>query len=80
MTKYVKHDKASKSRRKKMVIVGHLSKAKAKQFLTKYGKGRLVEEYGTYLDGSVDIGYTPSPYRMNEKWIAYFTTKIAETL
>lgn len=73
MTKYIKHDKASKARRKGMVIVGQLPKGKAKQFLAKWNE---VEEYGTYLDGTVDIGYRPRPCKANEKWINFFTQKI----
>lgn len=74
MVKYVKHDKASKARRKGIIIIGQLPKGKAKQFLKEYH----VEEYGTLADGMVDIGYRPRPCKANEKWIDFYTQKIAE--
>ena len=77
MVRYTKHDKASKARRKGLVIVGHLPKGKAKQFLKKW-EHLSIEEYGTYADGMVDIGYRVGVCKANEKWIQFFVSKVKE--
>lgn len=75
MVKYVKHDKASKARRKNLVIVGQLPKGKAKAFIKRWVG---VEEYGTLADGMVDIGYRVIPGKANEMWIKFYTQKCLE--
>lgn len=51
--RYIANDKASKAKRKGLIVIGNLEKAKAKEFFRKHTS--LFKSYGTLLDGSVDV-------------------------
>lgn len=77
MVKYVEHDKASKARRKDMVVIGTTTKAKAKEIVKQYPYRLAI--YGTYLDGRVDVGLKIPKYGLYsiERTIAIFKAKVA---
>lgn len=77
MTKYIEHDKASKARRKDMVVVGTTTKEKAKAIVKQYPYRLAI--YGTYLDGRVDVGLKVPKYALYsiERIIEIFKTKVA---
>lgn len=53
MAKYIDKAKSDKARRKALVVVGNMPKRKAKAFCKKHTN---VVFYGTYSDGTVDLG------------------------
>ena len=77
MTKYIEHDKASKARRKYMVVIGTTTKAKAKEIVRQYPYRLAI--YGTYLDGRVDVGLKVPKYALYnmERIIDIFKAKVA---
>ena len=77
MVKYVEHDKASKARRKDMVVIGTTTKEKAKAIVKKYPYRLAI--YGTYLDGRVDVGLKVPEYALYsmDRIIDIFKTRVA---
>lgn len=78
MVKYVDSSKADKARRKRMVAIGILPKAKAKEFL-KVNKLFGVGIYGIYLDGVTEIGLLDVDKRWNpQRIIDFMKAKVNE--
>lgn len=77
MTKYIEHDKASKARRKDMVVIGTTTKEKAKAIVKQYPYRLAI--YGTYLDGRVDVGLKIPKYGLYsmERIVNLYKTKVA---
>ena len=77
MVKYVEHDKASKARRKNLRVIGTLSKAKAKEFIRNHG---VVQVYGTYLDGTVDVAVPlhRSQSKFTQRYYEYWEKRVKD--
>ena len=76
MKKYVDNNKASNARRRYMVVVGTLPKAKAKAFIKANPSFGI---YGINLDTTVDIGVHVhmGSEQFAEKWYEWCRNKVA---
>ena len=76
MRKYVDHSKADKARRKGLIVIGTMPKAKAKAFVKRENR---VEIYGEYPGNICDIGFRPMTNSLyNDRLMELIKERIAK--